>query len=65
MEWSKKQDESAGQKIEVKALQNLNIDGRIKKQLELLKIDGGPFISCGEIDEYLAMKDITEKPKPC
>ena len=63
LEWSKKQEELAGQKIEIKAVQNLKVEGRVLKQLEYLKKEGGPFTTCEEIDEYLGKDDIENKLK--
>ena len=60
LEWNKKQDELAGEKIEIKSAQNLKIEGRLLKQLDYLKEGGGPFTSCEGIDEYLAKEDISE-----
>ena len=63
MEWKIKQDELAGQKIEIKASQNLKVEARILHQLEYLKKNGGPFTSCLEINNYLTNKDIPENMK--
>ena len=63
LEWSKKQEVLAGQKMEIKAVQNLKVEGRVLKQLDCLKKEGGPFTSCDEVDEYLANDDIDVKIK--
>ena len=63
MEWNKKQDELAGQKIEIKSAQNLKIEGRLLQQLNFLKECGGPFTSCQEIDDFIENEEISEKEK--
>ena len=63
MQWNKKQDELAGQKMEVKSQQNLKIEGRLLEQLDVLKKCGGPFTSCQEIDDYLHNEHISDKDK--
>ena len=61
LEWSKKQEVLAGQKIETKAVQTLQIEGRVLKQLDYLKKEGGPFTTCDEVDEYLSKENINIK----
>ena len=63
MQWKKKQDELAGQKIEIKVNHNLKVEARILQQLKFLKENGGPFISCLEIAEYLTNDEIPKELK--
>ena len=60
---NKHQEHIAGEKMSVKQIQNLKIEGRLLKQIEELKKEGGPFTNSQEIDGYLENKTISEKLK--
>ena len=62
MEWSKKQEVIAGEKMTNKQRNNLKIEGRVLKQLEFLKAAGGPFTSVEAVDSYMS-SDLSEKVK--
>ena len=51
--WSKKQEVIAGEKITQKQANNLKIEGRVLQQLKDLKAAGGPFTDPDDIDAYL------------
>jgi hypothetical protein len=61
LNWANKQETLAGKKIDQKQAESLKVEGRVLKQLEELKICGGPFTSCSEIDNYLARNDLTDQ----
>ena len=61
--YNKKQDEIAGQKMTLKQTSNMKIEGRLVKQVQMLKEFGGPFTSTQEIDIFLKREDIGEKVK--
>ena len=61
--YNKHQEHIAGEKMSVKQIQNLKIEGRLLKQIEELKKEGGPFTNSQEIDGYLENKTISEKLK--
>ena len=60
---NKYQEHIAGEKMSVKQIQNLKIEGRLLKQIEELKKEVGPFTNPQEIDGYLENKTISEKLK--
>ena len=62
-EYTKKQDEIAGQKMTSKQASNMKIEGRLVKQVQILKEFGGPFTTTQEIDIFLEREDIEEKVK--
>ena len=61
--YNKKQEQIAGENMSTKQMNNLKIEGRLVKQMQVLKNFGAPFTSCGEIDEFLEKVNIEVKVK--
>ena len=61
--FNQKQVKIAGEKMSAKQTNNLKIEGRLLKQIEELKEQGGTFTNSLEIDNFLDNSDINEKEK--
>ena len=63
LKWTDKQEVIFGQKMSMKQVNNLKIEGRLMKQLAELKKFCGPFTDAKEVDTFLEDPDISEADK--
>ena len=53
---NRKQEQIAGEKMPTKQANNLKVEGRLLKQIEELKMKGGPFTKTEDIDDFVMMR---------
>ena len=61
--WRQKQDSIFGEKLLIKQANNLKVEGRILKNIEALKKDGGPFTTTCAKDQFLYDQNIRSDKK--
>ena len=61
--WNRKQLELKKQGLQDKEIANVAVDRRRNKDLDALKVLGGPFTSAAAADEYISSTDIDEDTK--